>query len=106
MANALKKYPKAVFLFGSNDVETGTAVSLIETKSDIKILDKISINVYAGKSLKSDSWKAGIGIEKEIVGLKMFSIGGGYYMTKEVKNMFNGKSPINHSIGFSISGKF
>lgn len=94
-------------MFGTNDIETGTALALIETKSKLKILDKISVNVYAGKSLKSSNWKAGIGIEKELFNINnIISIGAGYWMTKSVKNMFNSKFPINHSIGLSLTGRF
>jgi hypothetical protein len=37
---------------------------------------------------------------------EIISIGGGYYMTKNVNEMLDMKALINHSIGFSFSGKF
>ncbi len=83
-------------------------MSLIETDlPDLKILDKISVNLYAGKSLKSSNWKAGIGIERELININdLFSIGMGGYVTKGVKEMFNPKAPINYSVGLSLTGKF
>lgn len=106
-ASIFEEYPKAVILFGTEDIETGTAVALVETKSKFKLLDKISVNVYVGKSLKSSDWKAGIGIEKELFNINnIISIGGGYYITKEIKTMFGSGSKINHSIGLSLTGKF
>jgi hypothetical protein len=102
-----KKYPKAVILFGLEDIQTGTAFSLLESKSDLKIFDKISLNVYAGKSLTTDVWKAGIGIEKELININdLVSIGGGYYMTKSVNEMLDMKAMIDHSVGLSFTGKF
>lgn len=107
IAGVLKKHLKAVFLFGIEGAETGTAVAFIETDSDLKIIDKISVNVYAGKSLSSGNWRAGIGIEKEIFNLSnLFSIGGGVYFTREIREMFNKKSPTNIAIGLSLSGRF
>ena len=80
---------------------------MIESKSDIKILDKISVNVYAGKSLTSSNWKAGIGIEKKIVDIgKIFSVGAGVYATRNVKDFFSKETKTNYSIGLSLTGKF
>lgn len=107
MANVLKEYPKGVFLFGTKDAETGTAVALIESKSKIKILDKISVNLYAGKSLTSNNWKSGIGIEKKILKVAdIFDVGIGAYVTRNVKDMFSKKTKTNYSIGFSLTGRF
>lgn len=80
---------------------------MLETDSDLKIIDKISVNLYAGKSLSSGNWKAGIGIEKELFNIAhLFSIGGGVYFTRDVRDMFNKKSPTNIAVGLSLTGRF
>ncbi len=107
IAGVLKENLKAVFLFGTEGAETGTAVALIETKFDLKIIDKISVNVYAGKHLSSGNWRAGVGIEKDIFDISnLFSIGGGVYFTRDIKDMFSKESPTNIAIGLSLSGRF
>ena len=77
-------------LFGESGVKVGTAIGLIESKSSIKILDKISVNVAGVKNLSTDDVHFGIGIEKNILNIgNVFDIGAGVYMTKSVKDMFS-----------------
>jgi len=87
-------------------VETGTAVSILTTKSKLKVLDSINVNLYGGKNLKTKNFTIGAGVEKEINVNELFKVGVGLYGSRSVKDFFNLDIPTNWSVGISGTLRF
>lgn len=106
IARILKKHPKAVLLFGKAGVQIGSAIALVETKSKIKVIDGISVNVYGGKELKTKKTTIGIGVEKNLIDVNdLIKIGMGFYATERVDELMYLKRP-DFSIGVSGTLRF
>ena len=87
VAALLNRNPKGVVLFGEDGVDVGTAVALVESNSKHKVLDKWSLNGFAGSNLNRDKVTLGIGIEKHVVDIKdAVRIGVGVYATKDARD--------------------
>ena len=101
-AKLLNKNLKGVILYGTDGIKTGLALSLYETKSKIKILDGVSLNVFSG-----NDYNVGLGIEKKVIDVnKIFNVGVGVYATRPVNNFFNKNTKTSLNIGLSGTWKF
>jgi len=110
IAALLKTNPKGVVLFGEDGVDVGTAIALVESKSKHKVLDKWSVNAFAGNNINRDKVTLGVGIEKHIVDIKdTIRIGAGIYATKDARDflyMQGLKKMPNVKVGISGTWRF
>ena len=107
VAKALGKNVKGIVLFGKSGLAVGTGIGIVESKSKIKILDKISIDVFGGKNLKTNKVIAGVGVMKKLVNIKdLIDVGAGVFATKPVADFLNMKVRPDFSVGISGSWKF
>ena len=88
---------------GNQGVETGVAISLVETKHKKKILDGWCLDVFKGKRLKTKVKTVGIGIEKTILKKKIFEVGAGIFATKPLETLLDW-SIKDASLCFGLTG--
>jgi len=100
-ANYLKKNTKGTILLGGkHGFEAGLSIEIIESKSDIFILDGWSFDIFGGKK------NLGIGIAKDLYFLNSMEIDAGVYITKEASKIFNSSCPSEIKVGLSGSWRF